>query len=379
MKMPKFASMPRLERLNLEGCTSISSVGALHAMKFLRQLNLGGTGIKELPSSIWSLSSLRTLNLSRCLEFEKFPEISDKMKFLKMIYLDYTAIRELPNSVSCLESLWGLYLRGCSKFEKFPEIQMSTMGGLERLSLDGTAIKELPESIGHLTGLVCLNLENCKKLRSIPCSIYGLKNLSELSLNDCSDVEAFPEIMVDMEELYHLYASGMGITELPSSIGRLKNIVNMELINCENLTTLPDSVGDFTRLSRLCVRNCSNLHKLPDSLRNLQHCLGELDVAGCNLMEGAIPSDLWCLSSLKTLDLSENHIRSIPTGIIQLSMLENLCVNHCLMLKEIPDKLPSSLRRIQAHGCPCLETLSSNPTHPLWSSLLNNFKLEIEV
>ena len=96
-------------------------------------------------------------------------------------------------------------------------------------------------------------------------------------------------------------------------------------------------------------------------------------------MEGAIPSDLWCLSSLRFLDLSENNISRIPAGIIQLPMLEGLCVNHCLMLEEIPDKLPLSLRRIQAHGCPCLEILSSDPTHSLWSSLLNNFKLEVEV
>ena len=95
-------------------------------------------------------------------------------------------------------------------------------------------------------------------------------------------------------------------------------------------------------------------------------------------MEGAIPSDLWCLSSLQILDLSENNICRIPIGIIQLSMLEDLLVNHCLMLAEIPE-LPSRLRKIEAHGCPCLETLSSDPTHLLWSSLLNNFKLEIEV
>ena len=75
MKMPEFSSMPRLERLNLEGCARFCSLGAFHAMKFLRELNLGRTGIKELPSSIGSLSSLEILDLSRCSKFEKFPEI----------------------------------------------------------------------------------------------------------------------------------------------------------------------------------------------------------------------------------------------------------------------------------------------------------------
>ena len=377
MKMPEFSSMPRLERLNLEGCVRFCSLGAFHAMKFLRELNLGRTGIKELPSSIWSLSSLEILVLSGCSKFEKFPEIQGNMKCLRILYLDGTAIKELPSSISCLEALSGLYLRGCSNFEKFPEIQR-TMECLKRLSLYGTAIKELPNSIDHLTRLLFLNLENCKNLSGLPSSIYGLKYLTELSLIGCSNLEAFPDVMVDMGGLYNLYASGMAMTELPSSIGHLKTLDKIELINCENLLTLSDSVGNSTHLYSLSVRNCSKLHKLPDSLRSMQCCLGKLDLAGCNMMEGAIPSDLWCLSSLRILDLSENNICRIPIGIIQLSNLVDLRVNHCLMLAEIP-KLPSRLGSIEAHGCPCLETLSSDPTHLLWSSLLTNFKLEIEV
>ena len=181
-----------------------------------------------------------------------------------------------------------------------------------------------------------------------------------------------------MEHSRHLHLRGMGITELPSSIERLKGLKSLELINCENLETLPNSIGNLTCLSRLFVRNCSKLHKLPDNLRSLQCCLTELDLAGCNLMEGAIPSDLWCLSSLESLDVSENHIRCIPVGIIQLSKLIFLGMNHCPKLEEISE-LPSSLRMIQAHGCPCLKALSCDPTDVLWFSLLNYFKLDTEV
>ena len=52
-------------------------------------------------------------------------------------------------------------------------------------------------------------------------------------------------------------------------------------------------------------------------------------------MEGAIPSDLWCLSSLTDLDVSGNHIRCIPTGSIQLSKLESLYMNHWPMLSSV--------------------------------------------
>ena len=49
--MPKFSSMPNLERLNLEGCTSLS----------------------KLHSSIGNLKRLTYLNLGRCEQLQSFP------------------------------------------------------------------------------------------------------------------------------------------------------------------------------------------------------------------------------------------------------------------------------------------------------------------
>ncbi|KAJ9676256.1 hypothetical protein PVL29_024991 [Vitis rotundifolia] len=291
------------------------------------------------------------------------------MKFLKELSLNHTAIKELPNSIGCLQDLEILDLSGCSNLERLPEIQKD-MGNLLDLSLDGTAIKGLPCSIGHLTGLDELNLENCRNLRSLP-DISGLKSLKVLFINGCSNLEAFSEITEDMEQLEHLLLDETGITELPSSIEHLRGLRSLELINCENLVALPNSIGSLTCLTTLRVRNCTKLHNLPDNLRGLRRCLIRLDLGGCNLMEGEIPSDLWCLSSLESLDLSENHIRCIPAGITQLFKLEYLYLNHCPMLEEIVE-LPSSLTRMEAHGCPCLETETFSS--PLWSSLLKYFK-----
>ena len=166
----------------------------------------------------------------------------------------------------------------------------------------------------------------------------------------------------------------MVIIELSSPTDRLKSLHWLELSNCENLETLPNNIGNLRCLCTLFVCNCSKLQKLPGSLRSLGCCLKELDLGGCNLEKGAIPSDLWCLSSLEFLDVSQNNICCIPIGIIQLSKLRNLFMNHCPKLEEIPE-LPSSLTMIGAHGCPRLETLSS-PTHLLWSSLLNGLNHE---
>ena len=430
IKLPELSRMPKLEKLNLKGCTSFcklhSSIGTFSEMIFLKELNFSGSGIRELPSNIGSWISLETLNLSKCLKFEKFPDrIFENMECLKVLVLYESGIKELPNSIGHLQSLQSLNLSGCSNFKKFPEIKRN-MKSLKRLVLDNTAIRELPTSIGCLKaleflslcgclnfekfpeiqnnmeslreiflgnsgikelscwitclpGLAHLDLENCKNLRSFPSNICRLKSLQHLSLEGCSNLEVFPEMMEDMEHLRCLYLRDLIISGLPSiSIEHLKGLRCLELNNCENLETLPNSIGNLTCLGALVVHNSPKLQKLPDTLKNLQCCLKVLDLSGCHLMEGAIPSDIWCLFSLISLSLSENNILRIPVGIIHLSQLRELRMNHCPMLEEIPE-LPTSLRSIEAHGCPCLETLSTLPKHLLWSYLLNCFKSQIQV
>ncbi|KAL6315400.1 hypothetical protein AAG906_000511 [Vitis piasezkii] len=362
--------LPALEVLTLRECRNFDkfqdNFGNLRHLRFIQPKK---ADIQELPNSFGYLESPQNLCLDDCSNLENFPEIH-VMKRLEILWLNNTAIKELPNAFGCLEALKFLELSGCSNFEEFPEIQ--NMGSLMHLLLNETAIKELPCSIGHLTELYELNLENCKNLRSLPNSICGLKSLRVLNLNGCSNLVAFPEIKEDMEHLRELLLSKTPITELPPSIEHLKGLRRLELNNCENLVTLPNSIGNLTHLRSLCVRDCSKLHNLPDNLRSLQWCLRRLDLAGCNLMKGAIPSDLWCLSLLRFLDVSESPIRCIPTNIIQLSNLRALRMNHCQMLVEIPE-LPSRLEFLEAQGCPHLGTLST-PSSPLWSSLLNLFK-----
>ncbi|KAL6315252.1 hypothetical protein AAG906_000331 [Vitis piasezkii] len=421
-KMPELSSMPNLEQLLLHNCKSLKKFPKIRGnMERLKVIALGESGIKEIPSSIEYLPALENLTLDNCRNFdkfpdnfgnlrhlrvihvtkgnikelpnsfgyleslqslflydcsnlEKFPEIHVNMKRLSYLSLSGSAIKELPNEFGRLEALKNLYLSGCSNFEEFPEIK--NLGSLEELYLDETAIKELPCSIGHLTKLCRLNLQNCKNLRSLPNSICGLKSLEALDLHGCSNLVAFPEIKEDMEHLTQLYLSKTPITELPPSIEHLKGLVWLELNNCENLVTLPNSIGNLTHLSSLHLRNCSKLHNLPDNLRSLQCCLRYLDLPGCNLMEGAVPSDLWCLSSLEYLNVSESPIRCIPTNITQNSNLRILRMNHCHMLEEISE-LSSGLLVLEAHGCLRLGTLST-PSSPLWSSLLNLFKSRIQ-
>ncbi|RVW94212.1 TMV resistance protein N [Vitis vinifera] len=483
-EIPHFSNMSNLEQLDVEGCRSLdnvdSSVGFLKKltllnlrgcqkirslpstiqnltfpenmedMECLKSLDLSGTCIKELPSSIeflkhlaylrlvkcenlrslpssiCRLKYLHNLDLFDCSNLETFPEIMEDMECLKSLDLSGTCIKELPSSIEFLKHLVDLWLvkcenlrslpssicrlkyleelnlSGCSNLETFPEI-MEDMECLKSLALSGTCIKELPSSIEFLKHLAYLRLVKCENLRSLPSSICRLKylhnldlfdcsnletfpeimedmeclkslNLSgtlkylkELNLSGCSNLETFPEIMEDMERLEWLDLSGTCIKELPSSIGYLNHLIYLHLSHCKNLRSLPSSIGWLKLLRKLNLNDCPNL--VTGDMENLIN-LGVLETQ--NMMDGVASSDLWCLSLLEVLDLSQNNMRHIPTAITRLCNLRHLNISHCKMLEEILE-VPSSLREINAHDCPIFGTLS-NPSTLLWSFLLKWFK-----
>ncbi|GMN39169.1 hypothetical protein TIFTF001_008397 [Ficus carica] len=112
----------------------------------------------------------------------------------------------------------------------------------------------------------------------------------------------------------------------------------------------------------------------PESLSGLIS-LRTLDLSSCNLPDGAIPVDIGCLSSLESLDLSENNFTTLPDSICELSQLRELRLNRCGNLKSLP-ALPSSIKYVHVHECASLET-PSNDDHKKWTSSNGGFSTTI--
>ena len=160
-------------------------------------------------------------------------------------------------------------------------------------------------------------------------------------------------------------------------MGNLRKL-HLHLENCSNLVNLPESICNLRFLKYLNVNLCSKLEKFPDNLGSLQ-CLEGLEAAGfdSNQVLRAIHSDVCYMSPCKALNLSINYFSSIPARINQLSNLRILDLSQCHKLLQIPE-LPPSLRGLDVHVCPCLETLLS-PSSLLGFSLFKCFKSAIEV
>ncbi|RXH94814.1 hypothetical protein DVH24_024498 [Malus domestica] len=209
--LPSCIHMKCLKTFNLYDCSSLEMFPSIsEGIEGLEELDLSGSKIKELPSSINNLTGLNHLNLSNCQK-----------------------LKSLPSSIR-MKSLKTFYFYGCWNLEMFPDIS-EVIEGLKILDLSWSKIKELPSSINNLTGLNHLKLKNYKELKSLPSSICQLKSLVSLSLSGCTKFEVFPSIKEDMEGLRELFLDGTSIKELSPWIERLTGLQYLNLIHCKSL------------------------------------------------------------------------------------------------------------------------------------------------
>ncbi|KAM7469106.1 hypothetical protein LguiA_007289 [Lonicera macranthoides] len=136
-----------------------------------------------------------------------------------------------------------------------------------------------------------------------------------------------------------LHCNGTAVTELPPSIGYLKNLKKLSL--CKSSSQSPTSI--FQSLFQLRKRQKTTRSLVLAPIWGLTS-LTLLDLTDCNLSEGAIPSDLGSLFSLENLCLGGNNFENLPS-LNQLSQLAHLELHRCKMLRELPE-LPSGLNRL---------------------------------
>ncbi|KAL6343040.1 hypothetical protein AAG906_017852 [Vitis piasezkii] len=172
IRIPDFSSVPNLEILTLEGCVNL----------------------ELLPRGIYKWKHLQTLSCNGCSKLERFPEIKGNMRELRVLDLSGTAIMDLPSSITHLNGLQTLLLEECSKLHKIP-VHICHLSSLEVLDLGHCNIMEggIPSDICHLSSLQKLNLER-GHFSSIPTTINQLSGLEVLNLSHCNNLEQIPEL-----------------------------------------------------------------------------------------------------------------------------------------------------------------------------------------
>ncbi|WP_326767381.1 leucine-rich repeat domain-containing protein [Streptomyces sp. NBC_01591] len=192
------------------------------------------------------------------------------------------------------------------------------------------ALEELDSLLDRADEVTELDLSG-RKLHSFPEQLLAFPRLRVLSLADNGEIGAIGARIGELTALEELDVSGTGLTGLPESIGALRNLRVLD-ISGNRFTELPESLGSLGRLEVLRAGHLAcRLPEWIDRLRSLR----ELDLSCLN--QGryycdtlvAFPTVVTRLTGLRTLDLSNTWLESVPDALLDLTGLEELNLNSC--------------------------------------------------
>ncbi|KAH0746592.1 hypothetical protein KY285_008249 [Solanum tuberosum] len=310
--LPENFSPKRLVHLDLQQSSLHHLWNETKQLSFLRRLDLRGSKNLKRTPDFEGMPNLEYLNLGQCTSLEEVHHsLRYSRKLIELHLYECESLLRFP--YVNVESLESLKLLHCSSLEKFPEI-LGIMKPELKIMMSCSGIRELPLSILR-ANLTELDFHFMNNLVSLPSSICKLKGLVKLIVSHCSKLESMPEEIGDLEKLVELNASYTLISRPPSSIIRLNKL--------KLLTFAKEESED---------RVYFVFPQVNEGLLSLE----ELDLSYCNLIDGGLPEDIGCLSSLKELNLCGNNFEYLPRSIAQLSALRSLYFSNCTRLKELP-------------------------------------------
>ena len=133
------------------------------------------------------------------------------------------------------------------------------------------------------------------------------------------------------------------IKHLPSQLGTLINLVELDISCLENLEDLPSEIGNLKKLEKLIIDNgngCQMNISLPESIGNLSNLkvlrlYGAIDPTEIDTNKPippskvkSLPGTIGNLHNLEVLDLGRNRIKGIPSQIASLQKLKRLALDY---------------------------------------------------
>ena len=173
-------------------------------------------------------------------------------------------------------------------------------------------------------GILRHQFEEWKLVRELENSVDDWVNERDISDDQKYKRNQAASRIIDAAEWRQdsLDLSQLSLSSLPSKIGNLRNLRNLELGN-NQLTSLPPEIGNLRNLWYLDLRN-NQLPSLPPEIRNLRN-LSYLNLGSNRLT--SLPPQIGNLRNLRHLDLYNNELTSLPPEIGNFRNLENLILS----------------------------------------------------
>ncbi|KAG2333298.1 hypothetical protein Bca52824_004478 [Brassica carinata] len=308
---------------NLSGPIPDNTIGK---MIKLQSLDLSGNKITSLPSDLWSLDSLKNLNLSSNLISDPLPSNIGNFVSLQTLDLSFNSFSgEIPASISSLVALTTLNLNNNGFRSGVPQGLLNCRS-LVSIDLSSNRLTgSLPVEFGSaFPELKRLNLSRNLFQGSVNGLLRGNVETVDLSDNrfDGHVLHLIAGHKHNLSGLIHLDLSENGF------VGHILNgLSSAQKLGHLNLASNRFRVQDFPQITKL-----SALYYLNLSRTNLA---------------GSIPSEISRLSHLKVLDLSYNNLTGNVPLLLPLKNIEILDLSLNKLDGDIPRTVLEKLSMTQ--------------------------------
>jgi Leucine-rich repeat (LRR) protein len=279
---------------------------------------LSRDGLTELPESMRSLASLRTLTISWCSAL-MLPEWMGELRHLESMHILGTirsmqplrALKALHILYSgrvgdlCCLSLQTLVIDRCDSISSLPQSFRLLISLWDLKIIRCRDLHQLSECLGELRSLQMLWIEELPRLKTLPQSFGHLTSLQELQIHFCNALD-----------------------QLPDCVGKLHSLCIFKIWWLRSLRCLPPSLGQLTSLQELEIGRCKALGQLPESLGELRS-LRKFEIWGLRGLT-SVPKSMCCLTSLEQLTIIIcPGIKSLAEWITGLTALQTLEISRC--------------------------------------------------
>uniref|UniRef100_A0A671Y0W2 protein-serine/threonine phosphatase n=1 Tax=Sparus aurata TaxID=8175 RepID=A0A671Y0W2_SPAAU len=288
----------------------------------LRSLNLSNNHLGHFPLAICDIPTLTEVNLS-CNYLVSVPGSVGAMTNLQTFLLDGNSLDELPNELGSLQRLSYVGL-SFNQFDHVPQV-LEQLGSMEKLCMAGNNLETLTLQNFRLLRIKHIDLRLNKISSMVPDEPDLLRHVTQLDVRDnrLTDLDAsvFPRLEV-------LHCERNRIASLRTKGCLLKGIYasNNELRQLD-VSPVPSNLS-YMDISR------NHMESLPDWLCEAKK-LEVLDVSHNLITE--LPARLFCSNSLRKLSAGHNQLQKLPERV-ERPLLEVLDVQHN-QLVELPCNL----------------------------------------
>lgn len=318
---PSLAKLKKLKKLNLSKNIITEIPAIIGELESLEELDLSRCDIHTINEAIGKLKMLRILNLSSNHSVSAFPEAMAGLSELQVLKMDYVST-PLPESFSKLEKLEDLRMYQCyndkDNVAAFPEV-ITKLKNLKHFDFRANLIKELPVSLENVQTLESFIWTDGRTQSPVFPDFRRFPNLKKLVIS--RKFNSWKNRLFELSSLEHLEID--------------RNKEERERFTQDMLDTWIEMAEE---------QNDEQFKKQIQWMQDnkITESAGKFSVIIAPGMNWEDLADINKLQHLRYLDLSFNHLPSLPETFYELKNLTYLDVRYNKFSPEVEERIKTT-------------------------------------